>query len=676
MGPSIYSSFALNTPTEIRMLTLLPADSNEDAISCLFSKVDLDEKPEYKAISYCWGQMDRHVSITVNNTALGIPENLGVALRYIRASWAPVTLWVDAVCINQDDEKEKEVQIPLMGRLYSSAEATICWIVSSPVPEEAMKVGIYLAFLSCPDAMPVGLRERILNFGGDAHTATRADNEVNSMVMAQSLEAMIFTVLLLLEQLDYWSRTWIVQEILLSKKIILQGALPGKKGCLSWDALRRHIFRETDDRTGLTFDNNSVTFEVQGKAIQFTSAPPRKFMRLAEMRDAWQRGDPQSRDMLSIMVSNFRKESPDPRDKIWGFLGLAGDGGQRLTTVDLSLSVTDVFSSWACAFITEHKSLRVLQHAGIGDSPRPRGANRQHNAPSWVPRWDIGKERNDSSHPYSPSLDHHGLIFNASIARQAECFLPIGKDVLFVRGVWIDRVSGMKDYSTPSNKGENGVFESTPSTCLEWLLDRLGKEAFEAPRCNTTGETVFESFFRTLMTDRQPCLTRRLDRGPVYFYLLIAFAIGVICGSPDERFKNSRYTGDGTCFITYEKSEGVDLMVVHGDSYRTEETTQNNTRTSRIGTDRISLYGTVTGYCKIGHVFFLTERGYMGLGPAGMTESDRICVLYGCSVPLVLREVDGHTILVGECYLQGFMDCMAVEMLERGELKESTFEIR
>ncbi|KAF2735902.1 hypothetical protein EJ04DRAFT_434201 [Polyplosphaeria fusca] len=63
-----------------------------------------------------------------------------------------------------------------------------------------------------------------------------------------------------------------------------------------------------------------------------------------------------------------------------------------------------------------------------------------------------------------------------------------------------------------------------------------------------------------------------------------------------------------------------------------------------------------------GRRFFLTKRGFMGLGPAATTLGDSVCVLFGGQVLYVLRENDELTHeFIGECYVHGMMDGQACD---------------
>jgi hypothetical protein len=73
--------------------------------------------------------------------------------------------------------------------------------------------------------------------------------------------------------------------------------------------------------------------------------------------------------------------------------------------------------------------------------------------------------------------------------------------------------------------------------------------------------------------------------------------------------------------------------------------------------------------------FVVTHDGIMGMAPRQTRKNDLICVLYGLSVPVVLRECeDGETYtFVGECYADGFMNGQAITMAK--DLHKKLFRI-
>ncbi len=76
-----------------------------------------------------------------------------------------------------------------------------------------------------------------------------------------------------------------------------------------------------------------------------------------------------------------------------------------------------------------------------------------------------------------------------------------------------------------------------------------------------------------------------------------------------------------------------------------------------------------------GRPFFVTSKGYMGLGNVNMRSGDICVVLFGGRVPFVLRPKNGRFLLLGECLIQGLLEGQAITSAERGHLKQETFEI-
>jgi hypothetical protein len=70
----------------------------------------------------------------------------------------------------------------------------------------------------------------------------------------------------------------------------------------------------------------------------------------------------------------------------------------------------------------------------------------------------------------------------------------------------------------------------------------------------------------------------------------------------------------------------------------------------------------------------ITEKSYIGAAIQEAQQGDLICVLFGCSVPVLLRKGIGEEYrFVGECYLHGFMDAEAIAMQVRGDFQVQDF---
>jgi hypothetical protein len=116
----------------IRLLRLLPNENNSSDIECqlfdYFLSYESLEGHLYEALSYVWGIPQKTRSILLNNYAFKVTENLHSVLSRMRNQYLERVIWIDAICINQDDLKEREEQIQYMARIYGVAKSVIVWL--------------------------------------------------------------------------------------------------------------------------------------------------------------------------------------------------------------------------------------------------------------------------------------------------------------------------------------------------------------------------------------------------------------------------------------------------------------------------------------------------------------------------------------------------------------------
>jgi hypothetical protein len=142
--PNFYDSYPLNyAHRSIRVLDLEPARSLSLSTAGVRLRgslrvVSLAESPRFTALSYVWGSnlFGTH-AIRCDGVDLPITKNCCDALKALRNRWSVVTIWVDAICINQNNEAEKSRQILLMGEIYSWAERVYIWLGGSTKGSDA-----------------------------------------------------------------------------------------------------------------------------------------------------------------------------------------------------------------------------------------------------------------------------------------------------------------------------------------------------------------------------------------------------------------------------------------------------------------------------------------------------------------------------------------------------------
>lgn len=126
----------LRSPRCIRLATLLPSANDDKQVEVILSEIELDSSPasqtSYEALSYVWGSRDGTLPVLCDSKILLVTSNCLSALQHLRLPDVKRVLWVDAICINQEQNKdgldERATQVPLMGEIYASAQRTLCWL--------------------------------------------------------------------------------------------------------------------------------------------------------------------------------------------------------------------------------------------------------------------------------------------------------------------------------------------------------------------------------------------------------------------------------------------------------------------------------------------------------------------------------------------------------------------
>jgi Heterokaryon incompatibility protein (HET) len=127
-----YSPLDSNT-SEFRLVTIEPGEFDEPIRGSIHHAF-LDDGPSFEALSYVWGDATVKEEIQLHGQPFQITKNLTTALRYIRHQDTDRVLWIDAICINQQDIPERSNQVPRMRNIYLSATMVLAWL-GEPTPD-------------------------------------------------------------------------------------------------------------------------------------------------------------------------------------------------------------------------------------------------------------------------------------------------------------------------------------------------------------------------------------------------------------------------------------------------------------------------------------------------------------------------------------------------------------
>ena len=261
---------------EIRLLKL--RKERHGPVHCEVKVFPLEQAPEYIALSYRWGPPSPSHDIFIGDQRLKIRDILNSCLLELRED-VDTWLWIDQICIAQADTTERNHQVGMMSRIYSNATSVIIWLSDVPLA-------------------PPGEVDHYNDKDLDGLSAGTLFGNV------------------------YFTRLWIVQEILLAKSIKLR--LNGKRS-VGW----RELFM-------LYHDANRTVELPEPSRIGFVG-----FARYARERHGERHGLMPQLEWPRCISSWSANMCEDPRDKAYAMMGMLTE--EDRLTVDYNKSVVEVF---------------------------------------------------------------------------------------------------------------------------------------------------------------------------------------------------------------------------------------------------------------------------------------------------------------------------------------------
>ena len=324
----------LKAADAIRLVILQPG-SGTDKIECNFLYTTLSLCPDYEALSYEWGSSEPAKSVLLAGGQKVITPNLWSALFHLRDPERERVLWIDALCINQKNTNERNHQVRQMGNIYRSAKIVIIWL--GPVsPDKGEKIRKVFEWLNkCAVIEQKDSRGELV----DRHECLRSESSISGTETEYWVEK---TPLHLWNDLSefvcsstYWSRTWIVQEIVLAPRLMIQCG----DSSASWDGL---IY--LDGGMG-PYGSMAplVTLEIQSSQM----------MQLQRLRL-------QKHTLESIIHTTRYSATSDARDKVFSVFHLASDCRPGDIVVDYSMSLAEVYRNVIRFYNSKNKHKQIV----------------------------------------------------------------------------------------------------------------------------------------------------------------------------------------------------------------------------------------------------------------------------------------------------------------------------
>jgi hypothetical protein len=239
----------IDAKTEIRILVLQPAEEFSDPLEATMMKRKMvhlvghccDEPlPIYQAVSYCWGQPLFSLFLICDGRCMPITPTVDSMLRCLRKRDVPRNLWIDALCIDQNNNDEKAKQVRNMGKIYGDAEKVHVWL-GMDTPDDRV-----------PSAFAV-----LQDLARDELLLTKLEEGQESKELRRGLLVNEVEPLSLLLSRPWFRRRWILQAVALAQDVTIHCGLYK----LAWNWMRDGIRNLHEDLRYLT-PNRTFPLEV------------------------------------------------------------------------------------------------------------------------------------------------------------------------------------------------------------------------------------------------------------------------------------------------------------------------------------------------------------------------------------------------------------------------------
>ncbi|KAK8113326.1 heterokaryon incompatibility protein-domain-containing protein [Apiospora sp. TS-2023a] len=591
---------------EIRLIRLLPEYMS--MIQCEITHISLNETSdhEYTAISYTWGDPDDTVEIRLNNAWIRVTASLHGALKALRKTDEAVLIWADAICINQSNKTEQSSQVQLMGRIYSRAKSVMVWL------------------------------------GAESHDSDKAfrlmrdlqSANVQSLIESESRQP-DFDALVNLFERDYWGRVWVVQEILNAKSVNI---CCGKESVSSQSLLDLvKLLEKSEDQLRSRFPpDKKNSRHHQSYAHVLISGGPSGVESLRVYRNKG------AKSLLDVLRLCRTKHASQPRDKVYGILGILHESVQSHLFPDYNASLRQVYTDVVDFLLHSTRRLDVICesiHSPLHSSSA--------SLPTWVPDWSqvqnmAGLGR---SYEFSASGETEAKFeFPDSRQRTKLKITTIQLGVVETRGIAVGTYCGLDD---------------TLMAFLHWRAKMLATFPEDGAKKELTVND--HAFCRTISFDQKN-------------------AVWEESRNHDETKDEEKDAWTEVCYHAFAALINKRLPSIPlGDKLQAYIEAGGETDETHTTLDEETLEEErkiLQERCEsrmMGRCFFITKNGKLGMGTGFLDTDDIICVPFGCCTPIILRkEGDSDEYrFIGDCYVDGYMNGEVIQQWKDAKEKEA-----
>lgn len=636
---------------DVRLLTILPKSivGSSPKLACFLENANLNAAPRYIAVSYTWGSPHNTSTILVNGVDFTVTVNLATLLQHLQHEIEEVTVWADAICIKQWDYEEKGLQIAQMLRVYQTARSTYIWL--GPAEDGSNEAMAAILKTSQDKKLhqladrPVMTREMqaaamIYEFGPRLarHFNKKSPKDSSQTSMEEDPAQEAFVKLM---NRYYWSRVWCLQEIVVSGNARISCGsytMDAELFSIAARARSKNIALSTMDLSG------RISIETQGYAAAKPILEHTMAARMIQQRHRYINSTALGEDnegflklahLLSVLYvdsgigSTSPLQSGDPRDRIYGMLGMAEDTEALGIVPNYTITWEQAYTDVMFKLLRAGYSNTLLLCQNRSEQPG--------SLPSWVPNFQQPL-RQPPSQP--PSLRNP---FNACGFSQNMGVGHIeGSTMLRMRGIAVSTVATVKDVG---KFADTELWEASFQE-IKAFLENVAAVVAESSKRHDA-DAVARVAVGDMEFDSEKDKWRRATAKTHEWYRLSGPALRGIVGGK-EAYEKRRDT-------VARLKKNLPAPVKFGGI---ASALAGGATTMSLVLPRVGPY--LTAVMRMaGRRPFVSADGRVGLGPGDMQVGDTVVIFDGVDVPFILRRLGGQQEayrLIGEAYVHGAMD--------------------
>jgi hypothetical protein len=601
----------LDAPDAIRLVVLLPAIDKRVEIECILRNSRLSNNPDYEALSYVWGDPHNTKQIILSDKKFNVTPTLEAALRRLRHSSKPRLLWIDALCIDQGNVSERISQVQQMGAIYRSAREVAVWL--GPESNTSLRAFEIL------DAIVAILREKSWEslpfdhnapdwLGEDYHDRRKADRQmcIYCSFFEDRKWGLGMEAIEKLLRRPWWQRVWVIQEIALAQEATLYCG----RHSANWDAFDEFlqmVSKATSEKESFHAKPMMTENWLDKIHNRLSGLLPGVMMsNIRQWRNQVQEDSSPEPELMEILNLCRGTMCSDPRDRVYGVLDIfpGTKSNHPLVLPDYTISVTKLYSTVTVEKLLRDRTLDTLfmiapNRLEFLENQSTGSICRDYFLPSWTPDWGVPghpsiqevKSRAEGDNEISPK-------YCAALDRLTPIpyELSLSGLILAIYGVEVDIIS-----------------EVSPSRCKSRSFEAIDDWKIMADASNDImyfgGKSRAEAFWLTI--------TRSVEANSKNLF------------EPEE---STRDSPPATAKSTEQERPG-----------EARDTRRRFPPKSAADERHVKAWLALGPYHMTRKTFFRTQRGYLGtstyMGPSypDISAGDKVVVLLGGKVPVILR---------------------------------------